>query len=232
MDQTSKKELITYLQEFVTEERWGRINTVLEQRTRFLSVVLEDIYQPHNASAVLRSCDCFGIQDIHIIENENKFNPSKGVTIGSDQWLSLHQYNKKERNNTAYCYQQLKEKGYKLIATTPHANDLDIDEVPLNQKTALVFGSELTGLSQQAIDMADGYAQIPMVGFSESFNISVSAALCLYEVSNRLRRESSVSWELRSEEKLDLQYNWLKKSIRAADMLVERYFEDQEGNSS
>jgi tRNA (guanosine-2'-O-)-methyltransferase len=232
MDQQNKQKLVTYLQEFVTKERWERINTVIGKRTRFLSVVLEDLYQPHNASAVLRSCDCFGIQDIHIIENENTFNPSKGVTIGSDQWLSLHQYNKQGRDNTAYCYRQLKDQGYKLIATTPHADDLDIDEVPLDQKTALVFGSELTGLSEQAIEMADGYAKIPMVGFSESFNISVSAALCLYEVSSRLRRAPSVAWELSAEEKLNLQYTWLKQSIRAADMLVERYFEDQEEGSS
>lgn len=224
MDGVTKKELVVYLQQFITEERWQRINDVLNQRTRFLSVVLEDLYQPHNASAVLRSCDCFGIQDVHIIENENRFNPSKGVTIGSDQWLTLSKYRNQERN-TEYCYQQLKKKGYKLIATTPHADDMDIDEVPLDQKTALVFGSELTGLSEQAIAMADGYAKIPMVGFSESFNISVSAALCLYELSTRLRK-GSASWELKPDEKLDLQYEWLKNSVRAPDKLVERFFED------
>ncbi|MCW9707416.1 TrmH family RNA methyltransferase [Fodinibius salsisoli] len=226
MDQASKEKLVTYLQQFITENRWQRINNVLDKRTRYLSVVLEDLYQPHNASAVLRSCDCFGVQDVHIIENENKFNPSKGVTIGSDQWLTLSKYRKKDRDNTKYCYQKLKEQGYKLIATTPHTGDMDIDEVPLDQKTALVFGSELTGLSEQAIAMADGYAKIPMVGFSESFNISVSAALCLYELSGRLRK-GAAHWELSPREKLDLQHKWLRNSVRAADKLEERFFEGQ-----
>lgn len=222
MDQASKKALIDHLQQFITDNRWQRINEVLNQRTRFLSVVLEDLYQPHNASAVLRSCDCFGVQDVHIIENENSFNPSQGVTIGSDQWLSLHKYKEGGGQNTKQCYQQLREKGYRLIATTPHEDDVTIDEVPLDQKTALIFGSELTGLSDFALKEADGYARIPMAGFSESFNISVSAALCLYELSTRLRKGES-GWMLSEEEKTDLRLEWIRKSVRAADKIEERW---------
>lgn len=228
MELALKEALIDHLLQFITEDRWQRINEVLEQRTRFLSVVLEDLYQPHNASAVLRSCDCFGIQDVHIVENENKFNPSKGVTIGSDQWLSLHKHNNGEGvQNTKQCYQQLRDEGYRLIATTPHEDDLTIDEVPLDQKTALVFGSELTGLSDYAMEEADGYARVPMSGFSESFNISVSAALCLYELSTRLRKESNSNWRLSEEEKIDLQLDWIRKSVRAVDKIEERW---REGN--
>ncbi|HKK46489.1 MAG TPA: RNA methyltransferase, partial [Balneolaceae bacterium] len=167
MDNAIKSELISYLQTFVTEERWQKINDVIANRTRFLTVVLEDIYQPHNASAVLRSCDCFGIQDVHIIENKNDFNPNKGITIGADQWISLHKHNQAGKNNTELCYNLLREQGYKIIATTPHDNDVTIDEVPLDQKTALIFGAEYTGLSDYALEEADGYAKIPMMGFSE-----------------------------------------------------------------
>lgn len=224
MDRALKEALIDHLLQFITEDRWQRINEVLEQRTRFLSVVLEDLYQPHNASAVLRSCDCFGIQDVHIIENENKFSPAKGVTIGSDQWISLHKHKDAGggTENTRQCYRQLRDEGYRLIATTPHEDDVTIDEIPLNQKTALVFGSELTGLSDYALEEADGYARIPMVGFSESFNISVSAALCLYELSTRLRKEGS-GWMLSEEEKIDLQLDWIRKSVREVDKIEERW---------
>jgi tRNA (guanosine-2'-O-)-methyltransferase len=227
MDNTLKSKLIPFLRQFATEDRWQRINNVIDKRTCYLSVILEDIYQPHNASAVLRSCDCFGIQDVHIIENKNDFDPNQGVTIGADQWISLQSYNQPGKNNTELCYRQLKEKGYQIIATTPHEQDMTIDEVSLDQKTALVFGAELTGLSDYALDHADGYAKIPMVGFSESFNISVSAALCLYELSTRLRK-SRDDWVLTKSEKLDLQFEWLKKSVRAPEKLIQRYLEEQQ----
>jgi len=226
MDNPLKAELVNYLQRFVTEERWQKINEILERRTRFLTVVLEDIYQPHNASAVLRSCDCFGIQDVHIIENENNFSPNKGITIGADQWLSLHKHNESGIKNTEACYNLLKDKGYKIIATTPHENDVTIDEVSLDQKTALVFGAEYTGLSDYALDHADGFAKIPMAGFSESFNISVGAAICLYELSSRLRNKSNKNWKLMDDEKLQLQYQWLRNSIRAVDKVEKRYLRE------
>ena len=222
-----RSKLITYLRQFATEDRWQRINEVIDKRTRYVSVILEDIYQPHNASAVLRSCDCFGIQDVHIIENKNEFDPNQGVTIGADQWISLQSYNQPGINNTEHCYRQLKESGYQIIATTPHENDVTIDEVSLDQKTALVFGAELTGLSDYALEHADGYAKIPMVGFSESFNISVSAALCLYEMSTRLRKDRD-DWQLEEPEKRELQFEWLKKSVRAPEKLIERYLEEHQ----
>jgi tRNA (guanosine-2'-O-)-methyltransferase len=225
MDNSMKLQLVEYLREFVTEGRWQTITEVLEERTRYVTVVLEDIYQPHNASAVLRSCDGFGVQDVHIIENKNRFNPNKEVTIGADKWISLQSYNEPEQNNTERCYQQLRQQGYRIIATTPHEDDVSIDQIELDQKTALVFGAELTGLSDYALEHADGYAEIPMVGFSESFNISVGAALCLYELTTRLRK-SNYDWELSNSEKLDLQCEWLERSLRAGTPLKEKFLEN------
>lgn len=227
MDYELKLELVQFLRDFITDDRWQTINEVLGKRTRHLTVVLEDIYQPHNASAVLRSCDCFGIQDVHVIENRNKFAPNKGITIGADKWISLYTYNKQGENNTERCYQQLKGEGYRIIATTPHEDDTTIDEVPVDQKTALVFGAELEGLSDYALNHADEYARVPMVGFSESFNISVGAALCLYELSTRLRNTRD-DWLLEDQEKLELQLDWLKKSIRASDQLVQKFLKERE----
>lgn len=226
MKYQEKARLVEYLKQFITDERWATINNVINRRSRFLTVVLEDIYQPHNASAVLRSCDCFGIQDVHIVENRNDFSPNKGITIGADQWITLHRYNQPNHNNTAHCYQKLREQGYKIVATSPHYEDVDIDELPLDQKTALVFGAEYTGLTDYALEEADGYAKIPMEGFSESFNISVGAAICLYELSTRLRRSEDSPWPLEKAEKVDLQVEWLKTSLRAADQLVEKFVEE------
>lgn len=226
MDDSVKSQLVRYLLKFTTEDRWHTITKVIDHRTKYLTVVLEDIYQPHNASAVLRSCDCFGIQDVHVIENTNEFDPNQGVTIGADKWISIRSYNQTAQNNTKQCFQHLKKEGYKIIATTPHEDDVTIGEIPLDQKTALLFGAEYTGLSDYALEHADGYAKIPMVGFSESFNISVSAALCLYELSTRLRK-SNVDWMLTASEKLHLQLDWLKKSIRASEQLTDKFLAER-----
>ncbi len=219
-------ELIEYLRGFVSEARWKRINQVLENRTQHITVVLEDIYQPHNASAVLRSCDGFGIQDVHIIENRNQFDVSSEVTIGSDQWLTLHRYNKPEQDNVAACFERLRTDGYQIIATTPHEYDSDLNTLSIEQPTALVFGTELEGVTEQVMKQADGYVKIPMFGFSESFNISVSAAICLYDTSTRVR-SSGVKWELSWQKKQDMLLEWLKKSIKAGDQLAEQWIKER-----
>lgn len=225
MNRQTTEKLVSYLREFIIDERWESLNKVLEERTRHICVVLEDIYQSHNASAVLRSCDCFGIQDVHIIENDNNFSLSKGVTIGADRWLTLAKYREKKVNNTRACLNKLRKEGYRIIATTPHEQDVTIDQLPIDQKTALLFGAELEGLSEQAMNMADGYAKIPIHGFSESYNISVSAALCLYELTSRLRK-SDIRWQLPEDQKTELLLNWLEKSIRASEQLKEKFFEN------
>lgn len=226
MDKKLKIQLLDHLKEFITDNRWQKIKTVLQKRTRHLTVVLEDIYQPHNASAVLRSCEAFGIQDQHIIENRNEFNPNKGVTIGAHKWLSTYHYRQAGTNNTRQCYSELRDKGYTIIATTPHHDDVSIDEVPVDKPTALVFGAELEGLSDTAMNEADGYAKIPMSGFSESFNISVGAALCLYELAGRMRR-SNQDWMLSKSEKLDLKVEWVKQSIKAGDKIEQRFLDQK-----
>ncbi len=224
MEREKRLELIEYLREFVTAERWDTIERVLENRTRHLTVVLEDLYQPHNASAVLRSCDCFGIQDIHIIENENRFTPNKGITIGADQWLSVKKY-QGEGDNTMACFEELRSRGYRIIATTPHAGEVSMEQLPVEPRTALVFGTEMEGLSERAMEEADGHVSIPLYGFSESYNISVSVALCLYELTHRLR-ESGTDWRLRDLEKESLQLEWLENSIRAAEQLKRKFLEN------
>ena len=217
----NKLPIINYLKEFVTEERYNRICETLEQRTRHFTIVIENLYQSHNISAILRTAECLGIQDVHIIENNFEYEISKQVSLGAQKWLSIHQYNS-ENNNTVACLKAVKEKGYKIIATLPHENDCMLEDISIDEKAAFLFGTELDGLTQEAIDMADGFVKIPMYGFTESYNVSVSVALTMANVNERLRK-SSLNWELLKEEKADLQIDWLKKSIKDSNGILKRF---------
>lgn len=217
-------QLIKYLSEFVTPNRFSLLQSVIKKRTRYLSIVLEDIYQPHNASAVLRSCDCFGIQDVHIIENTNQYNINPDIVVGSSKWLNLYKYNKLE-NNTLSTINSLKESGYRIVATTPHKNDVSLENFDLSKgKTALFFGSELPGLSNIVLDNADEFMQIPMYGFTESFNISVSAAICMHHLRHSLE-SSDLNWQLSEIEQQDILLKWLKLSIKSSKKITEQFMQ-------
>ena len=209
--------------QFVTENRKQRFDEVADKRTRYITVVLEDIFQPHNASAVLRTSDCFGVQDVHIIENKNEYNINPDVALGSSNWLTLKRYNNK-KDNTSFCISKLKKQGYSIIATTPHVNDCPLEELDLSKKTAIMFGTEKGGLSELAMEQADSFVKIPMYGFTESFNISVSAALTLFSCTERLRN-SDIQWQLKKEELIDIKLDWVRNSIRKSDLIEKKFFE-------
>ncbi|MGD2035895.1 MAG: RNA methyltransferase [Bacteroidales bacterium] len=213
--------LIRLLEGFVTEKRKNLFSSVLRKRTRYITVVLEDIYQPQNASAVLRTCDCFGIQDVHIIENKNEYRLNPDVTLGSEKWLTLKRHNDKGQNSLT-AVSALKKSGYRIIATMPEGN-ISLENFDLNKgKTALCFGTELTGLSGEIADASDEQLFIPMHGFTESFNISVSAAIILHHLTTKLRN-STIKWELTDEEILELKLNWLKKSVKNSEMIEKKH---------
>ncbi len=223
MDFETKKQFFDFLSGYLTENRRKLFDQVIQYRTRHITVVLEDIYQPHNASAVLRSADLTGIQDIHIIENRNRYEVNPEVAMGSSKWLNLIKYNEKE-NNTIEAYRALRQAGYRIVATTPHKQDQTLEEIPLEGKMALVFGTELKGLSETAIAQADEYLRIPMYGFTESYNISVSAALSLFTLTERLRK-STVPWQLSEMEKLDILVEWAKRSVKHADLYEKEFLQ-------
>lgn len=220
--QENMEELTNYLSGFVSDRRKQRLSEVLAERTRHMTVVLEDVYQAHNASAVLRSCDCFGVQDVHFIENRNKFKISEDVSMGSTQWLSISKYNAAE-NNTKACLQELKNKGYRIVATTPHKDDCTISELDVSKPFALVFGTEIDGITQDVFEVADEFVKIPMYGFTESFNISVCAALCMYELTTRIR-EQNIPYHLSETEKQEIYIEWLKASINKSDLIVKEFY--------
>lgn len=214
-------ELLNYLQSFLTENRKATFEKILEQRTRHLTVVLEDIYQKHNTSAVVRNCDIFGIQDLHIIENKYNSYVSNQVAKGAQKWIDFYEYNQEEYN-TKDCINTLRAKGYQIIATTPHNESCMLQDFDITKKSALVFGVEKEGVSDYIINQADGYLKIPMVGFTESLNISVAVAIILQDLTTRLKK-SGVNWQLSNQEKDEKRLDWAKKTINNVDEIIERY---------
>ncbi|MFP4572779.1 MAG: TrmH family RNA methyltransferase [Desulfobacterales bacterium] len=222
MDRLLKAQLIKYLSGFVTQNRFDTFDRVLEHRTRYITVALENIFQPHNASAVLRSMDCFGIQDAHIIENGYEYRINPDVALGASNWLTLMKYNSGPHNTEA-AISSLRGRGYRIVAATPHFRDVSLPDFDLYRgRAAIFFGTELEGLSDVLLDNADEFLSIPMYGFTESFNISVSAALVFYELVQRLKG-SNLDWQLSEEEKQELRLQWLKQSVKRSDLLVKRF---------
>jgi tRNA (guanosine-2'-O-)-methyltransferase len=205
--------MLNQFYEHVSENKQFLFEKIILDRTRHITIALENLFQPHNAAAVLRSCDCFGIQDVHIIENNNKYEPNKEIDMGSSKWLDLHKYSDLE-NNTVTAIQDLKSKGYQVIATTPHTDDCTIEELDISKPTALLFGTESTGLTKEAMDHADGFVRLPMYGFTESYNISVSVALALYDLTQRMRKNPEINWQLSTEEQLAIKLDWGKKVVK------------------
>ena len=220
-----QRQLVTYLSAFMTTRRNNLFMRIASQRTRYITVVLEDIFQSHNASAVLRSCECFGIQDVHFIENKYQYELNPDIALGSWKWLTL-KHHAEAADNTTGCLRKLKSQGYRIVATSPHKQDTTPDKLDLEKgKIALIFGTELDGLSAEALAMADEFVRIPMVGFTESFNISVSAALCIYQLSDRLRK-SSLNWQLNDDETTSLLLGWMRNSIRMSRSLENKFVEN------
>ncbi|MCG8184139.1 TrmH family RNA methyltransferase [Tenacibaculum piscium] len=216
--------LLAYLESFITDKRKETFNNVLNERTRHFTVVLEDIYQPHNASAVVRSCDIFGVQDVYAIENRFTNKVSRHVAKGSQKWLNINRY-KEDGDNTKACLQDLRAKGYQIIGTTPHTDSCVLSDFDVTKKSAFVFGAEKDGISEYIKQEADGFLKIPMVGFTESLNISVAAAITLNDVTARLRK-TNIDWKLSKEEQRVLYFQWIKNTIKNPDKLIEYYYKE------
>ena len=206
--------------ELFSDNKRALFDRLAPLRTRHISVVLEDIYQSHNASAVLRSCDCFGVQDVHVVETRNPFNPAGDVAVGSSKWVDWYKH-----GSIQEAYRYLHEQGYRIVATLPHENDTMITDLDLSRPVALVFGTELTGLTQEAIDGADAYVKVPMYGFTESFNISVCAALSLFSLTERMRRDTSLQWQLTDDALLDLKLHWAMQAVRDGEKVIKNLME-------
>ncbi|SHJ71676.1 TrmH family RNA methyltransferase [Aquimarina spongiae] len=215
-------DLLKYLESFLTPRRLGLYDSVLSKRTNHFTVAIEDVYQLHNTSAVIRSCDVFGVQNVHIIEEVNQKRIDREIAMGAQKWVDVNQY-----ATTKDCIQSLKKQGYQIVATTPHEDSKVLEDFDITKPSVFFFGREQFGLSDIVLEAADTNLHIPMVGFTESLNISVSAAIILQHVTNKLR-QSDIVWQLSEEEKLEKRMEWAKKAIKSHEKIIERYYKGQE----
>ncbi|MBD3167698.1 TrmH family RNA methyltransferase [bacterium] len=226
LDQPTKEALTDYLRGFITDHKWNLMDEKLEDRTRHVTLILEDVYQPHNASAVIRTSDCFGLSDIHIIENSNKYTTSPGVSMGANKWVRVNKWGKMHHFSTPDCIAHLKREGYRIVASTPHTDEILLHDLPIDAPMAIMIGTEEEGLSDEALELAEEFVRIPMVGFTESFNLSVTAGIVLYDIMTRLWA-SGVSWKLTDEERFELRDHWIGKVLRRRKQLESRFWDER-----
>ncbi len=216
-----KKAFYRFLMKHMTGDRVRRFEEVLKFRTRFITLAAEDVYQERNASALIRTADCFGVQDVNIIENYNQYKISTSIAGGADKWVDVHLFTG-ERNNSEQCIISLKEKGYRVVASSPHRTRVTPDMLDLDRPVAIFLGGEKKGISGTISGLADEFMGIPMLGFTESFNLSVAGALILSVLTRRLH-DSPVSWQLNEDEKDELRIQWALASIHRSEKLIEKY---------
>ena len=213
------QELLTYLEGFITENRKEGFLRVLKNRTKHFTVAMEDVFQLHNTSAVMRSCEVFGIQELNVIEQKFGKSIDKEIAMGAEKWVDINRF-----SSIQDCVTNLKRKGYQIIATTPHNDSCLLHEFDITKPSALFFGTERDGLSEEVMQQADGFLKIPMVGYTESLNISVSAAIIIQDVTNRLR-QSDINWQLKDEEVLEKRLDWTRKSIKDIEFIERKFHE-------
>ncbi len=212
---------IEFLRGFMLPERYDNFRRVLDMRTRWMTVCMENTFHPQNASALVRNCEAFGIQDIHAIENLCPFQPNVDIVRGTDKWIDLHHY-----KDSRSAMKALKADGYRIVATTPHRDDRQPENFDVAKgKFALVFGTEHAGISEEVSREADEFIRIPMCGFVESLNVSASAAILLYALSSRLRA-GNAPWQLSESEKLPIMFEWVMGSVRDAEKILFKKFEN------
>ena len=219
------QDLLTYLEGFITENRKEGFLRVLKNRTKHFTVAMEDVFQLHNTSAVMRSCEVFGIQELNVIEQKFGKSIDKEIAMGAEKWVDINRF-----SSIQDCIDNLKGKGYQIIATTPHNNSCMLHEFDITKPSALFFGTERNGLSEEVMQQADGFLKIPMVGYTESLNISVSAAIIIQDITNRLR-QSNIDWQLSEDEILEKRLDWTRKSIKDIEF-IERKFHELKENVS
>lgn len=210
------RQLLEYMESFLTERRKDLFERVLDQRTDFFTIATQDVYQLHNTSAVIRSCDVFGIQNVHVVEELHGKRIDREIAMGAQKWVDVNRY-----TSTQDCLEHLKRKGYRIVATSPHKG-APLEDFDISERAAFFFGTEKDGLTEDVMQEADAFVQIPMVGFTESLNISVSAAIILQNVTSRLRN-TDLNWKLSQEEKKRIRLDWAKKSIKSSDELIKRF---------
>ena len=211
------RERLDYMTRFITDERRDVLQRTVAQRTHYMRILTENMFHPQNASAIMRHCEAFGIQQIHTVEDRCKFDPSVNIVRGTQKWVDVEHH-----DTTAEALSALKSEGYRIVATTPHRCSATPETFDVTKgKFALVFGTEHAGISDEVIKAADDFLMIPMCGMVESLNVSASAAILIYMLSERIR-QSVDGWQLTDAEQLKLLTRWTMSSVRDYEGILRR----------
>lgn len=213
------QELLHALTPFVTDHKRALIDRLAPLRTRFITAVVENSLGPHNASAVVRTCDLVGVQHLHVIEDQGTFRMNDAITLGAGKWVDLHRFGGEQARE--HCLQHLRAQGYRIVATSPRADGYTPTTIPIDQPLAFCFGTEQHGLSNDLIASADMHLRIPMYGWTESYNLSVSVAIVLHTVMERVRAAGD-HWRMDDDDVLRIKVRWLRAIIQHADQVEER----------
>ena len=214
------QEIFEYLKQFLTEERLQKIEHFAEESSDFVLPVLEDVYQFRNAAAIVRSVEACGFHKVIALEEENVFDPNLRVTKGADTWVEVE-----KMPATLQSLEDIKNRGYKILAVSPEKHASMLPDYQVTEPIALVFGNELEGVSEEILDFADQTLAIPMYGFTQSFNVSVAAAICMYELKQKLLK-SGIDYKLSEDQKLKMKIRWAVNSIRSGEEIYTKYMRE------
>ncbi|MBQ6870512.1 MAG: RNA methyltransferase [Alistipes sp.] len=211
------RERIEYLAQFMLPERLATLQRAVANRTKYMTLLAENMFHPQNASALVRHCEAFGVQNLHTVQTLCKFNPNVDIVRGTDKWIDIHRH-----SSTAEALAALKSEGYRIIATTPHRESCTPESFDVTKgKFAIVMGTEKTGISDEVMAAADEFMRIPMCGMVESLNVSACAAIIVYMLSERMRHEVE-DWQLTEQEQTRTLYKWLVQTVKDAEPLLKR----------
>lgn len=213
----TNQEIYDYLQQFLTDERLSKIEHFSKESSDFVLPVMEDVYQFRNAAAIVRSVEACGFHHVVALEEENVFNPNLKVTKGAETWVQVE-----KMPNNLDSLKEIKSRGYRILAVSPEKNATMLPDYEVKEPIALVFGTELEGVSDEILDFADETLAIPMFGFTKSFNVSVAAAICMYELKQKLIK-SGIEYQLSDQKLLELKIRWAKNSIKSSEQILERF---------
>ncbi len=216
----NNQKIFQHLQQFLTDERLEKINHFAPESSDFVLPVIEDVFQFRNAAAIVRSVEACGFHKIIAMESEHEFNPNLRVTKGAETWVEVEKL-----PHNLDSLREIKNRGYKILAVSPENNATMLSDYDLKEPVALVFGTEAAGVSEEILDFADETLAIQMYGFTQSFNVSVAAAICVYELKQKLLR-SNLDYKLSEEKLWEMKVRWAMNSIKSGEQILAKYLRE------
>lgn len=216
------RERIAWLAEFMLPERYDVLRRTVAMRTRYMTILAENTFHPQNAAVLIRHCEAFGLQQMHTVETVCRFNPNAAIVRGTDRWVDIRRH-----RSTAEAIAALRGEGYRIVATTPHREDTTPESFDVTRgRFALVFGTEHAGISEEVLASADEFLRIPMCGMVESLNVSASAAILIYMLSERMRRQVE-GWNMAAAEQAATLYGWMCRSVKDSEEILRRKYGEE-----